>query len=460
MVVDLDGTLVRSNLLHEMWITMAFRHPLKLIANVLGRRAAPPVAPICCATLSFRPEVLALINAARAEGRSVHLVTAADQSVVEEIQRFLGCFDSVYGSDSKRSLRGPERLAWLRERFPDGFAYAGNNRADVPIWKAATVAILVGKGVAHAAQVRASGVEVKVIPDVASSDVRDLMSACRMHQWAKNLLIFVPLFLGHLAGDVEAVLRTVIAFFAFCLVASGSYLLNDLSDLDADRQHATKRRRALAAGRIQIAHAGLAATGLIVAGVTIGLMLSTAFIGVVAAYFLLTLSYSYGLKAKPILDVAAIGALFTLRVVMGIVLHPLTFSPWLLSFSLCFFFSMALAKRHVEVMRLNMDGGSKVLGRGYRSGDWPLTLCFGVATSVSSVVIMILFVKEQTAGSVAYASPAWLYVAPAMVTLWVMRIWLLSHRTELDDDPVAFALRDRISYLLGAVVLVGFILAI
>ena len=194
-------------------------------------------------------------------------------------------------------------------------------------------------------------------------------------------------------------------------------------------------------------------------GSAIGWAVSPSFTVVMAVYVILTLAYSLSLKRIPLLDVFVIGTLFTLRVLMGTVLHDLPISPWLMSFSAFFFLSLALAKRHVEVMRMKAAGGAAIPGRGYQSGDWPLTLAFGVATNMSSVVIMMLFLNEQTSGNTNYSAPHWLYVAPAMVFLWIMRIWLLSHRMQLNDDPIEFALKDKTSYLLGLIVLAGFALA-
>ena len=468
LIVDLDGTLIRADSLHENLIAALFRRPHSLFATLRGatsgraafKQAVAGALTLDAAGLHYRAEVLALVRDAKAAGRSVHLVTAADQSIADSVQSHLGCFDSVKGSDGRRNLKGRRKLAWLQDAFPEGFAYAGDSAADLPIWEAAKGAILVGPGVNHAPRLREAGVAVQTIEDEQTSPLKDWLGELRLHQWAKNVLLFVPLLLGHIASDIGADFRTVIAFFAFGLVASATYVINDLADLGADRQHPTKRFRALAAGRIPVAQGVAAAAGLLIIGFTVALILKLAFAAAMAIYFVLTLAYSFRLKSVPLLDVAVIGALFTLRVVMGTVLNGLAVSPWLISFSAFLFFSLSLAKRHVEIMRAQRDGLRKIPGRGYRREDWPLTLGFGVATAMASIVIMLLFVGENNGAATAYASPQWLYVAPVCVFIWVLRIWLLSHRMELDDDPVAFALKDYPSYALGAIILAGFALAL
>jgi 4-hydroxybenzoate polyprenyltransferase len=408
----------------------------------------------------YREQVLELVRHAKAEGRAVHLVTAADQSTANAIALHLQCFDSVKGSDGKVNLRGRNKLSWLRKHFPEGFIYAGHNAADLPVWEAAKAAILIGDGVAHAERLRDAGIAVATVTEEKTSVLHDWLSELRLHQWTKNLLIFVPLFLGHIAGDLQAVARTVAAFFAFGLVASATYLINDLADLAADRLHPTKRFRAVAAGRIPVAQPAFASVVMVFMGLVAGFALKPAFAGVMGAYLLLTLAYSFHLKRTPMVDVAAIGALFTLRVVMGTVLNDLALSPWLISFSAYFFFSLSLAKRHVEVMRASSRNLEMVRGRGYLSADWPLTLGFGISAALASIIIMLLFVAESAAQSGVYTAPQWLYVAPACVFLWVQRIWLLSHRMELEDDPVVFALKDPQSYFLGAIIAVAFVLAL
>ncbi len=465
LVVDLDGTLVVGDTLHENLVKVLFKAPERFVrvasAAAQGRaalkRAAAEAAPIDAAALIYRESVLALIRTARSRGRAVHLVTAADRSVAEAVRLHLGCFDGAAGSEEGHNLKGPNKLARLREMFPAGFIYAGDAAADIPVWRGATAAILVGRGGRHAGALDGLGIPTLVLADETSSVAHAWMRQCRLHQWTKNALIGVPLFTGHLLGDPEAVLRTLAAFVVFGLMVSGTYILNDLADLEADRRHPSKRRRPLAAGLIPVFPALAAACGLIVGGLTAGFMLEPAFFAVMAIYLALTLLYSFTFKTIPLLDVAIVAILFTLRIVMGTVIHPLPLSPWLNSFSCLFFLSLALAKRHVELIAAKAAGRT-VAGRGYVVDDWPVTLGFGIASACASIVVMLLFITEQ-GGSAGYASPDKLFVVPVVLTLWLMRIWLLAHRGRLDEDPVIFALSDRVSLFLGATVVAAGVLA-
>jgi 4-hydroxybenzoate polyprenyltransferase len=285
------------------------------------------------------------------------------------------------------------------------------------------------------------------------------LRALRAHQWSKNLLIFVPLFVGHGYGDPAKILATALGFVALCALASATYMVNDIADLEADRAHPTKRLRPFASGALPVAFGLAAAPIVILAALAGAYLLSPGFAAVLFAYCAVTLAYSFGLKRVPLLDVFVIGVLFTLRIVMGSEVAGLGHSPWLLAFAFAFFLSLALAKRHGEVYRAARVDVEEIAGRGYRGDDWPITLSFGIGTGLVSVVIMLLYMTNDAAPSGFYRQEAWLYAMPALVSLWLMRIWLLSHRLMLHDDPVVFALKDRVSLGLGLVVAVVFWMA-
>ena len=284
--------------------------------------------------------------------------------------------------------------------------------------------------------------------------------AFRVHQWAKNLLLFVPLFVGHAFGDPRAIVASALGFVLLCLLSSATYIVNDLADLDADRAHATKRLRPFAGGGLKIIHGLIAAPLMIAAALAGAVALSPPFAGTLLVYLVLTTAYSFGLKRVALLDVFVIGILFTLRIVMGAEVVGLTHSAWLLSFALAFFISLALSKRHGEVMRAASADAGEIAGRGYRGNDWAVTLSFGIGVGLVSIVIMLLYMTNDAAPSGFYHQPGLLYAIPALLTLWLMRIWLLSNRMLLHDDPVVFALRDAASLSLGLAVAVSFYLAL
>jgi 4-hydroxybenzoate polyprenyltransferase len=281
-----------------------------------------------------------------------------------------------------------------------------------------------------------------------------------VHQWAKNLILFVPLFVGHAFGNLATLGAAMLGFALLCLLSSGTYIINDIADLEADRRHATKRLRPFASGRLKIAHGLMLAPLMILVSLAGAYLLAPSFALALAAYLVLTTAYSFGLKRVPLADVFVIGVLFTLRIVMGVEIAGLTHSPWLLSFALSFFIALALSKRHGEVMRAARIDVDEIIGRGYRGSDWPVTLTFGIGAGLVSIVIMLLYMTNEAAPSGFYHQIGWLYVIPGVVTLWLMRIWLLSNRMELHDDPVVFALRDRVSLLCGVIAAIAFYLAL
>jgi 4-hydroxybenzoate polyprenyltransferase/phosphoserine phosphatase len=467
VLVDLDGTLIACDTLHESLAALLFRHPAALPRVLLALRhgrAAFKRAVCAEVTLSpeampIRPELLAWLHRQREAGHALHLVTGADQSIADAVATRLGIFASATGSDGRTNLAGETKARLLRARFPDGFIYAGDSHRDVPVFAASQGVVLVGASSVTAGRVRDLPVPVLAEFPAARAGWIAWLKALRAHQWAKNLLLFVPLVLAHSYGDVAAVARCVAGFGAFALVVSGTYLLNDLSDLEADRLHPAKRRRPTAAGTISVLEGATAAFLLIAVGLGLAVPLGRNFALGVAAYLALTTAYSARLKRVPLLDALVIAGLFTLRVVLGVELARVPYSPWLLSFSAFFFFSLALAKRHVEVMRAGPMGSPSLTRRGYVRDDWPLTLAFGISAGMASLLIMILYVANDVLPAHVYRHPAWLYVAPAAVGIWLCRIWLLANRRELDDDPVVLALRDPPSWAIGSAIAAAFVLA-
>ena len=473
LAVDLDGTLLACDSLHEGFVAALMHRtsatPGTLAALWKGRaafkREVCGLSPTVPETLPFNEAFLDWLRSEAAAGRELHLMTAADQSVADCIAARLGIFTSATGSDGVRNLTGREKATLLRLRFPKGFGYAGDRADDLPVFAAASEIVLVNARPAVAARARAvAEAEGRTVlaefprrRHVAADWIRSL----RLHQWSKNLLLLVPLVLGHAAGDTDALLRCLAGILVLGCIASGTYILNDLSDLQSDRQHATKRHRPFAAGRLSPL-AGLAVgAALIVGGLLAALMLGHSFALGALGYVVLSLSYSMALKCIPLFDTLAIAALFTLRVVLGVELAQVPYSPWLLCFAAFFFFSLALAKRHVEILQSATGSGAIALSRrGYTPEDWPLTLAFGAASGIASLLIMILFVVDDVAPSRLYHSPAWLYVTPVAVAIWLGRIWLLAQRRQLHDDPVVFALRDPASWAVGAAAAASVALAV
>jgi 4-hydroxybenzoate polyprenyltransferase len=299
--------------------------------------------------------------------------------------------------------------------------------------------------------------------DLSGTERRRLatwLRALRLHHWSKNLFVFVPILLGHLYGDVTKLAASVAAFVLLGLLVSAGYLINGVTDIEADRQHKSKRHRPFASGRIS-PRAGIAAAAVLIAIAFAGAALvSRGLLTVLVAYFLLTVGYSLWLKTVALVDVAAIATMLTLRIAAGGAAIGTGQSAWLLSFSAAFFLSLALAKRHSELMQATQASPGPIAGRGFRSEDWPLTLAFGVGAGIASIIIMLLYLANDATPSGFYPHQGWLYAVPGLVLIWLMRVWVLSHRTELHDDPVIFALKDPASLFLGAMVVAAFALAL
>ena len=273
-------------------------------------------------------------------------------------------------------------------------------------------------------------------------------------------MVLAPVALGWHAVTSAGVASAVISMILLCGIASLTYCANDIADIEADRAHPTKRHRPFARGALSIREGViLCALGIPVI-IVCGALIEPAVGALLAAYSAITLAYSFGLKRIPILDALIIAALFTVRIILGTVAAHLTPSAWLLTFSMFFFYSLATAKRHTELLSVGESSTGQIKGRGYNVEDKEVTFAFGIVASVASILILVLYLVEDVFPRALYGRPEWLWVMPLAIFLWVGRIWLLAHRGSMADDPVVFALRDRVSHCLGAVIGVAFVLAL
>ncbi len=466
LAVDLDGTLLRVDTLFESLVANLFRRPFATLTACLAilqgraalkhRLAAVGLPDI--ETLPANDELVVFLKLEKAKGRRLHLATAADELIARAVADRFGFFQSVAGTQGRTNLKGAAKRADLEKRFPEGYAYAGDSRAALEVWRGAVGAVLVGASKGLAKEVASIGVPVEAaVPRRNRFSFAAWRKALRIHQWSKNVLLIAPLFLAHKYVDPDAVIASAVGFFILGIVASATYIVNDLADLSADRRHRTKSARPFASGAIPVQQGLVAAPVMIIGGVAAAFALSPGFAGTLIAYLATTLAYSFGLKRVPLVDVFILGALYALRVLMGVALVGVALSPWLIAFSVFFFYSLSLAKRHAEVIAAgDKPLNAELPGRGYRPGDWPVTLAAGAASAAASIIIIVLYLTEEAFPSGVYRSPEWLWATPALMTLWTQRIWLLAHRGELDDDPVAFAVKDRASLLLGAALVIFF----
>ncbi len=458
LIVDLDGTLLRTDTLFEAIADLLKRRPLWTLLQMLvlpfaiarTKAKLQGAARLDVDTLPENAEVLEYCYEARAAGRPVWLVSAADQKTVEMVAARFGVFDRAIGSDGKLNNKGGAKARLLAKECPQGFEYIGDSPADHKVWAAASHASVVGGGPSRLARIRKSGAQIVRQFERPKPTLRVWVKALRIHQWPKNALIFVAPLLAMTTLTADKMIACLIAFPLLGMMASGTYILNDLLDLQADRNHHSKRRRPFAAGKLKLWQGFVAAPLLIGVGLLGGFLLSLPFAVTMLAYLVVTCTYSFFLKRVPLLDAAILGFLFTLRLVMGGVLTGIPVSHWLVVLSMFLFFSLSLAKRHVEILRKAAAGQTSVANRGYTADDAPLTLGLGLAAATATPILVALYVIEAAWPEGAYSLPQALWVAPAVLSLWLMRIWLLANRAELDDDPVVFALRDVYSLALGA----------
>jgi 4-hydroxybenzoate polyprenyltransferase len=468
IVVDLDNTLIKTDSLHEQIVFLLAKNLgcfVSAVPSIIGGRA-PLKAAIAMAapepdeTWPLNEELVSWLREQAASGRRLYLVSAAHASIVTAVARRLPIFEDAVGTEEK-NLKGPIKAAYLLDRFPEGFAYAGDSPDDLAVWAHAQAAIPVGVSASTSAALKRLGTPVEAEFPAQRPEIRDWARALRIHHWTKNVLIFVPLVLAHGWTDLDAVLRTLLGFLLLLCVTSSTYLLNDLTDLQADRRHWSKRMRPIARGLIPIRTALPIAIGGITIGLLCGLLLSVWFAVALCGYVALTLTYSLGLKRVPLLDAFTIAVLFVARITMGIALVGHDVSDWLLAFSLALFFSLAVAKRHTEILRaIDANHGDVLAARGYRAADSDLTLVIGLGAGLVSVLVLVLYIVEDAFAVIGYSHPGWLRLIPLMVAIWLGRIWLLAHRGEMADDPVSFALRDRPSLVLGGALAVVFLLSI
>ncbi len=456
LCVDLDGTLVRTDTLVEGLLALAGGLRFGALgAAVMGGRAAlkarvASLAPLDPALLPYNEPLLAYLREQRATGRRIVLATAANEAIAAGVAAHLGLFDEVIASTAEHNLKGPAKAAALVARFGrGGFAYAGDSRADLPVWAEAGAAVLVDVAAAVA---RLVTIPVERRFAVAPALLPTLLRAIRPHQWVKNLLVFVPIFTAHALTSWPSWAGGLLAFVTFSLAASGIYLVNDLLDLAADRAHPKKRLRPFAAGDAPAA-AGVVLAALLVA-MTLVLAVSTGIILVVAAYAGISLAYSLWLKRQPLVDVFALAFLFTIRLFGGGEASGHALSLWLLAFASFLFLSLALVKRVAEVM----ESSGLVAGRGYGPGDLVILQLFGVCASFAASLVLALYVQSE-AGSGRFAAPGLLWGIVPLVLLWNCRMWLSTARGYMDHDPILYALRDRVSWAIGLAVLAVMLLA-
>lgn len=467
LCVDLDGTLVKSDTLIDTLLLLVRRQPLAvfripgwiLLGKASLKREAASRVSLDEAHLPYNRPLLAYLKEQKDAGRRIFLATGADSQIAESVSRHLGVFDGILASDGETNLTGKNKLESLRNRFGnDGYDYIGNARVDIPLLSHAGSAMIANPEPGLAGRLRRKGISVQREFNDRDGALRTFFRAIRIHQWAKNVLILVPFLLAHALNMAQAS-AALIAFFCFSLCASATYIVNDLLDIEADRKHPRKRYRPFAAGNMP-AWAGVAIGSAFLLCAIAGayFLLPPEFLLWLFLYIAATLAYSLYLKRVALVDVILLSGLYTVRVLAGGAATHVPISHWLSAFSVFLFLSLAMVKRFSELRNALERGTRFAHGRGYLSVDIEQLRSFGTASAYAAVVVFAMYISGREV-TIGYRHPGRLWLAAPFMLLWLSRVWLLASRGELDDDPIIFAVTDRISLLIGAVVALTAVLA-
>ncbi len=469
LIIDLDGTLISSDLLVETGLLFLRDQPLGfprlLVWLAKGKSRLKHelalAADLDVSALPYNPRVVELITRERGRGRRVVLATASHERLARKVASHLKVFDAVLATSIDRNLSADVKRRVLVDTFGEyGYDYVGNSHDDLPVWRSARQSFVVDASPSVSRKARALG-NVTSFITTPRAPLQDWFRALRLHQWLKNLLIFVPLLAAHKYTEWPMVRDAILAFLSFGLCASSVYILNDLIDLSDDRHHPRKRQRPFASGRLSV-RAGLVACPLLL-GLAFGLgevFLPRSFTLGLGCYYALTLAYSLWLKRRMVIDVIALAGLYTLRIIVGAVALGIPLSFWLLAFSMFMFLSLALVKRYAELYQVQLRNEStKAHGRGYFASDLSMLAALGAASGYMAVMVMALYINDSRTTQL-YRHPEFIWLACPLLLTWITRVWMLAHRGAMNEDPVIYAARDRVSLGIGGLMAIVFLVAI
>jgi 4-hydroxybenzoate polyprenyltransferase len=455
LVVDLDGTLAKTDLLIESLVALLRDEPVYLFAlpfwllrgKAFFKKEVARRITVDAGLLPYRSELIEFLKMQRAEGRLVVLATASDEVLAQRVANYLKLFDSVLASNGRTNLSGENKRERLVNEFGEkGFDYVANGSRDLEVWHSARKAVVVNTNLKFARAV-AKMAPVQTFFEVRRAGFKDYLHALRPLHWLKNLLVFVPVFAAHRFNEPALITKALFAFIAFCLCASGGYLFNDLLDLSADRRHPDKRSRPFASGRLPLSYALATSLVLVVLGCVLGAFVSWPLFVMLLFYVVLALTYSIYIKKIVLLDVLVLAGLYTLRIMAGSAAVGIWPSDWLLAFSMFLFVSLAFVKRYDELVVMRSVDGDQAKARGYEISDAELLASKGTASGYMAVLVLALYINSATAKAL-YGRHEFIWFLCPLLLYWIGRMWLVAHRGRMRDDPVVFALRDRTSRIL------------
>jgi len=456
LVVDLDGTLVRTDMLHESVFRVLRDNPFYALCIPYWLSRGKAVLKLKLAnctgfdpsSLPYNHDLLDWLKLQRAQGRKLILCTASDRSIATTISEHLDIFEEVIASDGIANLAGKHKAEVLVQRFGHaGFDYAGNSRDDFAVWQCARRGVIVNASeyVVNKSRNCCEVEQVFLSPVLGFTAWRRVL---RAHQWLKNLLLFVPFFAAHQITNLDTWFALVLAFFSFSLCASSVYIVNDLLDLESDRQHSRKRHRPFASGLVSAWMGVVLVPLLLLSSLGLAQYVGGTFAPWLLFYFVLTCAYSWVLKRLMLVDCLTLAMLYTLRIVAGAAAASMALSFWLLAFSVFLFLSLAFVKRYAELELQLLNGKQKMHGRGYLTSDAPLVQTLGITSGFAAVLVLALYLNSDAVVQL-YRTPEFVWGTVPVMLFWISWMWMKAHRGEMHDDPLIFALKDKSSLLAG-----------
>ncbi len=462
LCVDLDGTLVETNTLFEASLSAIKKNPLRLFTFLL----AAPKGKVYIKhligeytkkesfTWLFNSDLLAFLRIERAKGRKLILATASDTQIANSIAKELGIFDEVIASTLTQPVSASLKYKLLKKRFGEkGFSYAGNSHADISVWDIAASGILVHTRESVASEVRKTIPIEAEFPSSQRLTIKDVLQEIRIHQWLKNLLLFIPAIMAHRIGNPEIFFTAWIGFFSFSFLASSMYVMNDLLDIPSDRAHPTKRMRPIALGTISALQAVLLAGLLAITSISLAIaFLPFAFLQMLVLYIVINTIYSFRAKKIPYIDIIILAGLYVLRIVAGSAATGVATSVWLFLFAGCLFFYLATIKRVIELLQLRRRTDIAP-GRGYKKADTELLVALGMTFSLLSCIILGLYIGSESVTRL-YLKPQVLWAIVPLLGIWIIRMAYMTFTKKMPDDPVLFTSKDSVSYGIGLAMLI------
>ena len=458
LFVDLDGTLIKSDLLFECLVPIIknyfyaiFLAPFWLLkGKAYLKDKFSDLVSINPEILPYNNNVLECIRKEKENGSKIILATASNIKLAKSISDYLGIFDDVIASSKEENLKGKNKLNKIKSYIENNninkeFSYIGDSEADVKIFNETNIPIVVGnKNVFN--KIKSKNDKTTFVDGENDFSLKKFFKMIRTYQWVKNFLIFLPLILAHKFLDVNLLLKALVAFFSFSFLASSVYIINDIMDVESDRIHPSKKNRPIASGAVKISSALKVAFILMPLSFIISIFLGKEFLFVLLTYFITTSCYSFYLKKIMLVDILILSLLYTVRMFAGGVALNIYLSPWLFMFSLFFFFSLACAKRYSELYAVRNNLQDEIKGRGYQAQDLEQIQIFGSSSGYIAILIFALYIQSDISMKL-YKTPSFFWALCPIMLYWISRVWLLSHRGQMTQDPIIFALKDKVSYV-------------